>query len=91
MGSIGNGASLRLIHNLSLILTCFNRAESLHHNLSVIFHFCTCMRKIDEILSITYVYQSVCKLYFSSKISQQLLGLGFRNLVQSWIVMSCIE
>ena len=32
----------------------------------------------------------VCKLFFSSKISQQLLGLGFWNLVQGLIVMSCI-
>ena len=49
MGSIKNGASLRLIHNLSFSLTCFDRAESLHHNLSVIFHYCTRMtRKIDK-------------------------------------------
>ena len=49
MGSIENGVSLRLIHNLSESLTCFDRAESLHNNLSVIFHFCTRMtRKIDE-------------------------------------------
>ena len=27
--------------------------------------------------------------FFSSKISQQLIGLGFWNLVQSLIVMSC--
>ena len=49
VGSIENEASLRLIHNLSKSLTCFDRAESLHHNLSVIFHFCTRMtRKIDK-------------------------------------------
>ena len=49
MGSIENGASLRLIHNLSKSLTCFDRAESLHHNMSVIFHFCSRMtRKIDK-------------------------------------------
>ena len=49
VGSIENGASLRLIHNLSKILTCFDRAESLHHNLSVNFHFCSRMtRKIDK-------------------------------------------
>ena len=39
MGSIENGASLRLIHNLSLSLTCFDRAKSLHHNLSGHFSF----------------------------------------------------
>ena len=49
MGSIEIGASLRLIHDLSLGLACFDRAENLHHNLSVIFHFCTrLMRKIDK-------------------------------------------
>ena len=43
------GASLRLIHNLSQGLACFHRADSLHHNLSFIFHFCTRMtRKIDK-------------------------------------------
>ena len=45
MGSIEKGASLALIHNLSLSLTCFDRAERLHHNLSVIFHFCTRMAR----------------------------------------------
>ena len=45
MGSIEIGASLRLIHNLSQGLACFDRADSLHHNLSVIFHFCTRMTK----------------------------------------------
>ena len=39
MGSIEIGASLRLIHNLSQGLACFDRADSLHHNLSVIFSF----------------------------------------------------
>ena len=35
--------------NLSQSLACFDTAESLHHNLSVIFHFCTHMtRKIDK-------------------------------------------
>ena len=29
MGSIKNGASLRLIHNLTYSLTCFDRAKSL--------------------------------------------------------------
>ena len=49
MGSIKIGASLRLIHNLSQDLACFVRADSLYHNLSVIFHFCTRMtRKIDK-------------------------------------------
>ena len=49
VGSIEIGASLRLIHNLSQGLPCFDRADSLHHNLSVIFHFCTRMtRKIDK-------------------------------------------
>ena len=49
MGSIENGASLRLIHNLSKSLTCFDIAESLHHNLSFFLHFCTRMpRKIDK-------------------------------------------
>ena len=49
MGSIETWASLRLIHNLSYGLPCFDRAESLHNNLSVIFHFCTRMtRKIDK-------------------------------------------
>ena len=49
MGSIEIGASLSLIHNLSQVLACFNGADSLHHNLSVIFHFCTRMtRKIDK-------------------------------------------
>ena len=37
MGSIENGASLRLIHNLSYSLTCFDRAESLHDNLHFSF------------------------------------------------------
>ena len=56
MGSMENGALLRLIYNLSLSFTCLDRAESLHHNMLVIFHFCTRMtRKIDKILSITYV------------------------------------
>ena len=56
MGSIKNGASLRLIYNSSYCLTCFHRAESLHHDLLVIFHFFTRItRKIDKILSITYV------------------------------------
>ena len=45
MGSIEIGASLGLIQNLSSGLTCFDRAESLHHNLLVIFHFCTRMTK----------------------------------------------
>ena len=55
VGSIENGASLRLIHNLSKSLTCFERAESLHHNLSVIFHFCTRItRKHRQKLSTTY-------------------------------------
>ena len=49
MGSIEIGASLRLIHNLSQGLACLDRAESLYHNLSAIFHFCTRMtRKIDK-------------------------------------------
>ena len=49
MGSIEIVASLRLIHNLSQGLVCFDRADSLHHNLSVIFHFWTRMtRKIDK-------------------------------------------
>ena len=41
---------------------------------------------------IMLVCLSVCLSvnFFSSKISQQLLGLGFCNLVQSLIVMSCI-
>ena len=52
MGSIENGASLSLIHNLLYSLTCFDRTESLHrqvhHNLSVIFHLSTRItRKID--------------------------------------------
>ena len=56
MGSIENRTSLRLIYNLSKNLTYFDRAESLPYNLTVIFHFCTRMtRKIDKILSITYV------------------------------------
>ena len=55
-GSIENGTSLRLIHNLSYSLTCFDRAESLHHNMSVIFHFCTRMTiKKRQKLSFTYV------------------------------------
>ena len=34
---------------------------------------------------------SVCLLtFFPSKITQQLLGLGLRNLIQSLIVMRCI-
>ena len=45
MGSIEIGTSLRLIHNLSQDLACFDRADSLHHNLSAIFHFCTRMTK----------------------------------------------
>ena len=44
-----NGASLRLNHKLSKSLACFDRDESSHHNLSVIFHFRTRMtRKIDK-------------------------------------------
>ena len=54
VGSIENGASLRLIHNLSYSLTCFDRAESLHDNLPVIFHFCTSLtRKNRQKLRIT--------------------------------------
>ena len=49
VGSIEIGASLRLIHNLLRGLAWFDRADSLHHNLSVTFHFCTRMtRKIDK-------------------------------------------
>ena len=49
MGSIEIGASLILIYDLSQGLAYFDRADSLHHNLSVIFHFCTPMtRKIDK-------------------------------------------
>ena len=49
MCSIEIGTSLRLIHNLSQGLALFDRADSLHHNLSVIFYFCTRMtRKIDK-------------------------------------------
>ena len=49
VGSIEIEASMRLSHNLSQGLACFDRADSLHHNLSVIFHFCTRMtRKIDK-------------------------------------------
>ena len=56
MGSIEIGASLRLIHSLSQGSACFDRANSLHHNLSVIFHF---LHSYDEKnrqkLSIAYV------------------------------------
>ena len=45
MGSIEKGASLRLIHYSSQGLACFDRADSLHHNLSVIFYFCTHMTR----------------------------------------------
>ena len=49
MGSIEIGVSLRLIHDLSQGFACFDRADCLLHNLSVIFHFCTRMsRKIDK-------------------------------------------
>ena len=49
MGSIEIGALLRLIHNSSQGLARFDEANILHHNLSVIFHFCTHMtRKIDK-------------------------------------------
>ena len=37
VGSIEIGAWLRLIHNLSQGLACFDIADSLHNNLSVIF------------------------------------------------------
>ena len=37
-----------------------------------------------------FIFLSLQWKKFSSKISQQLLGLGFWNLVQSLIVMSCI-
>ena len=37
-----------------------------------------------------FIFLSLQWKNFSSKISQQLLGLGFWNLVQSLIVMSCI-
>ena len=56
VGSIEIGASLRLIHNLSQGLAYFDRADSLHHNMLVIFRFFTRMtRKIDKKLSIAYV------------------------------------
>ena len=45
MGSIEIGASLRLIHNLSQGLAYFDRTDSLNHNLSAIFHFCTRMTR----------------------------------------------
>ena len=49
MGSIKIGASMRLIHNLSQSVACFDRADSLNHNLLVIFYFCTHMTgKIDK-------------------------------------------
>ena len=49
MGAIEIGTSLRLIHNLSEGLACFDSAKSLHYNLSVIFHFCTRLtRKIGK-------------------------------------------
>ena len=49
MGSIEIGTMQRLIHNLSQVLACFDRADSLNHNLTVIFHFCTRMtRTIDK-------------------------------------------
>ena len=56
MCSIEIEASLRLIHNLSQGLACFDRAYRLHNNLSVIFHF---LHSYDEKnrqkLSIVYV------------------------------------
>ena len=49
MGSMEIGTSLRLIHNVSQGLASFDRPQSLHNNLSVIFYFCTRMtRKIDK-------------------------------------------
>ena len=49
VSSIENGASLRLNNNLSKDLTCSGTAESLHHNLAVIFHFCTrTTRNVDK-------------------------------------------
>ena len=39
MGTIEIGALLRLILNLLQSLACFDGADSLHHNLSVIFSF----------------------------------------------------
>ena len=62
MGSIKIGASLRLIHNLSQGLACFDRADSLRHNLSVIFHFCTRMTKKNRHeLSFAYVIKCPVK------------------------------
>ena len=56
MGSIEIGASLRLIHNLSQGLACFDRADSLYHNLSVIFSFLhSYYKKNRQKLSITHV------------------------------------
>ena len=50
MGSIKIGASLRLIHNLSQGLACFDRVNSYTTTCRSLFHFCTRMtRKIDKI------------------------------------------
>ena len=55
MGSIKNGASLRPIHNLSISLTCFDTAESLHHNMSVTSFLHSYDEKNRQKLSFTYV------------------------------------
>ena len=56
VGSIEIRASLRRIHNLSQGLACFDRADSLHHNLSVIFSFLHSYdKKNRQKLSIAYV------------------------------------
>ena len=56
MGSIEIRASLILIHNLSQGLACFDRPDSLHQNLLVIFHFLhSYYEKNRQKLSIAYV------------------------------------
>ena len=60
MGSIEIGASLRLIHNSSKGLACFDRADSLHHNLSVIFHFCTHMTRKSTKTEYCVCHQMFC-------------------------------
>ena len=55
-GLIENKASLRLIRKSSYILTCFDRVQSLHLEISVVLIFCTRVTRVfDKILCITPV------------------------------------
>ena len=76
----------------------FKSLESLFHRKQLLYandYYTPGMKYIGVYsfcLFCDYVCLSVCLFvnFFPSKITQQLLGLGFLNLVQSLIVMSCI-